>query len=96
MKYDAIKDKEGKAKDNYGHGTHLASIIGSRDKGIDRQYNGIAPGADLVIVKAFDKNGQGSYSNIIRGIAWVLENQDQYNIRVMNLSFRCAELFLLR
>ena len=43
--------------------------------------------ADLVIVKAFDGDGRGSYMDLIRGIDWVVQNKDAYEIRVLNLSF---------
>jgi subtilisin family serine protease len=85
--YNAIKDKEGKVDDKHGHGTHLASVIASRDFGPLREANGIAPDAELIIVKGFDQNGQGSYADIIRGLNWIVENRVKYNIRVLNLSF---------
>ena len=46
----------------------------------------MAPGVNLVAVRVLDSNGQGSYSNVIRGIQWVLLQKARYNIRVMNLS----------
>ena len=50
-------------------------------------YHGMAPGADIVSVRAFDANGQGSYASVIRGIGWVVKNAKSYGIRVLNLSF---------
>ena len=73
--------------DPNGHGTHLASIIASSDVNPDAQYNGIAPDANLVIVRAFDAEGRGRYSDVIAGIEWIVRNKDTYNIRVLNLSF---------
>jgi serine protease AprX len=72
--------------DPNGHASHLASIIaGSHTSNGDA--NGVAPDADLVLVKAFGENGGGLYSDIIQGIDWVVKNQDEYDIRVLNLSF---------
>ncbi len=72
--------------DGSGHGTHVASIAVSSAKGDDGHYNGIAPNAYLVNVKAFDDQGQGSYADVIRGIDWVVANRNKFGIRVLNLS----------
>ena len=73
--------------DGYGHGTHITSVIASRMKErTSAKLNGIAPGASLVIVRAFPANGLGKYSDVIRGIDWVVSQKDVYNIRVLNLS----------
>ena len=88
--YSAIKDKEKRAKDKFGHGSHIVSIIGNSKPSKDGRYNSLAPGVDLVVVKAFDENGAGVYSDVIRGMQWVLDNRDLYNIRVVNLSFSAA------
>ncbi len=100
--YDAIADKvtTWTADDASGHATHVMSTAvssygtsaagdqvpaGSYSPGL--RYHGVAPGADLVSVKAFDANGQGSYASVIRGIGWVVRNATTYDIRVLNLSF---------
>ena len=92
--YDATTNTVGgPMTDGNGHGSHIASVIASSlpTRGLDGEYtgsyNGIAPDADLIIVKAFDENGEGSYMNVIRGIGFVIENRDRHNIRVLNLSF---------
>ncbi|RME58143.1 MAG: alkaline serine protease, partial [Caldilineae bacterium] len=91
-RYNAIMDAmepihgPGGDTDGSGHGSHVASLaVGSRiSNGL---YDGIAPNANLVSVKAFDDTGMGSYLDVIRGIDWVVAHKDQYNIRVLNLSF---------
>jgi subtilisin family serine protease len=90
--YDAIANSTiGKVTntdtDDYGHGTHLASIVASSRLDPNGGYNGMAPDAGLVYVKAFDGLGRGSYADVIRGIDWVVSNKGRYKIRVMNLSF---------
>ena len=87
IRYDAIRDKEHLGRDRHGHGTHISSVILSSDAPTPAGYNGIAPDADIVSIKAFDDDGRGSYLNVIRGIDWAVRNKDLYNIRVMNLSF---------
>ena len=73
--------------DDSGHGTHVQSVIASSAMEADGTFQGIAPYAHLVSVKAFDANGQGSYADVIRGIDWVVANKERYKVRVLNCSF---------
>jgi serine protease AprX len=87
------KDWKRKLRDGNGHGTHIASVIANSSKTVDEfgkktgGYNGIAPDANLIIVKAISEEGQGSYLDVIESIAYVIANKERLNIRVMNLSF---------
>ncbi len=89
--YDATRDKEGpgaKTFDTNGHGTHVSGIsLNSALASAVGKYNGIAPDAGLVVVKAFDADGRGTYADVIRGLDWIVANRDRYGIRVLNLSF---------
>ena len=79
--------------DEHGHGTHIASVIANSsgaktDSGeVLGSYNGIAPDANLIVVKALDAEGRGSYLDVIRAIAFVIENKDELGIRILNISF---------
>jgi serine protease AprX len=73
--------------DAYGHGTHITSIAAGGASDQDGDFYGIAPQANLVIVRAFDGEGVGSYSDVIAGLNWIVANQQKYKIRVLNLSF---------
>ena len=91
--YDAIHDIKGleAVVDENGHGTHVLSVAASsnysQEAGGPPSYNGIAPDARVVVVKAFDDNGWGSYASVIRGIEWVVAQKSEYGIRVLNCSF---------
>jgi serine protease AprX len=92
--YNVIETRWPDDVDDYnGHGTHIASVIGNSSPTFALSgeqtsgYNGIAPGADLVIVKAFDENGQASYADILSAIEYVVNNKEAHNIKVLNLSF---------
>ncbi|MGK0460536.1 MAG: serine protease AprX [Candidatus Azotimanducaceae bacterium] len=92
--YDAIENRTDlPMSDQNGHGTHIASVVASSKSTLDvngnrpGSYHGIAPDANLVIVKAFDENGRGSYMNVIRAIIYVIAHKQEHNIRVLNLSF---------
>ena len=43
--------------DEYGHGSHVASVAVSSRQTESGTFNGMAPAADLVVVRAFDING---------------------------------------
>jgi serine protease AprX len=73
--------------DASGHGTHVTGIMLNTQRSADGRYFGIAPNANLVSVRAFDADGRGTYSSVIRGIDWIVKNKDAHRIRVLNLSF---------
>jgi serine protease AprX len=72
--------------DGNGHGSHVGGIIANTEVGADGEWNGVAPGVNLVGVQVLGKKGDGNYETVIQGIQWVVQNKDKYNIRIMNLS----------
>jgi len=74
------------AYDDNGHGTHVAGDAAGNGHLSEGLFRGTAPDANLIGVKVLDANGNGSTSNILRGINWAVENKARYNIRVLNLS----------
>jgi serine protease AprX len=72
--------------DIYGHGTHVAGIIGGNGDRSSQGYVGIAPRVNLVNVKVGDDTGGVSSSDVVRGLQWVYDNRTTYNIKVVNLS----------
>jgi serine protease AprX len=68
--------------DDFGHGTHVAGIVG----GAGSVYGGVAPGVDVVALKVLDSTGAGRTSDVIAALEWVAANHATYNIRVVNLS----------
>jgi serine protease AprX len=72
--------------DPNGHGTHVAGIIANSQIGADGEWNGVAPGVNLVAVRVLDETGMGTYEQVIQGIQWVIAHKAEYNIQVMNLS----------
>jgi serine protease AprX len=81
--------------DTYGHGTHMTGIIAGRTPGADpatsedhpEWFLGVAPDAGIVSVKVGDNTGAVDVSQVIAGIDWVVEFQDELDISVLNLSF---------
>lgn len=92
-RYDAIANIAGREVfDESGHGTHMTSVLansGPVTQGGEKtgSFMGIAPDADIVAVRAFNKSGQGDFLDIVRGIQWIVDHREDLDIRVMNLSF---------
>jgi len=72
------------------HGSHVSGIIVGNRTTIDgKVYEGIAPGAEVISIKVCNgdcRSGLPS-SSILRGLQWVLDNQAEYNIVSVNMSF---------
>lgn len=60
--------------DEYGHGTHVAGIIGAVNNDIGAV--GVAAGATIVSVRVLDKRGSGPDSGVIAGIDYVAAQYD--------------------
>ena len=75
-------DNDGDASDRIGHGSHVATMIASRDS----RYTGVATGTDLIVLKVFSDSGRGTFGYVEQALQWVLANADAYNIGVVNLS----------
>ena len=71
--------------DDDGHGTHVAGIIAGNGY-TSCKYTGTAPCADIVAIKALDDSGNGTESDILAALQWIVNNGRFYNIRVINLS----------
>jgi serine protease AprX len=72
--------------DDYGHGTHVAGIIGGDGERSNGRYIGVAPMVNLINVKISNNNGGAKASNLVNGLQWIIDNKDTYNIRVVNIS----------
>jgi serine protease AprX len=76
--------------DGYGHGTHVASIIGGDGSDSNGQYIGVAPMANIINVKVSNDDGSATIKDVVQGLQWILQNKNTYNIRVVNLSLNSA------
>lgn len=69
------------AVDQNGHGTHVAGIaLAGRGDGVG--IVGVAPSARLIPVRVLDGQGEGSISDVARGITWAVD----HGAEVVNLS----------
>src|SRR5207247_1483069 len=81
----------GGTDDHYGHGTHVAGIVGgngfrSTCSTCFRTFRGIAPNVNFVNLRVLDKNGVGTDSKVIAPIQKAINLKNTYNIKVINLS----------
>jgi serine protease AprX len=82
----ANSNSSGAKYDLYGHGTHVAGIVGGNGYLSSGNYIGVAPSVNFVDLRALDLNGSGSDSTVIAAIQEAIALQSTYNIRVINLS----------
>lgn len=82
----ATSNSSGAMYDLYGHGTHVAGIIGGNGYLSSGSYIGVAPQVNLVDLRALDLNGAGTDSTVIAAIQEAIALKNTYNIRVINLS----------
>ena len=75
-------DNTSSVVDTLGHGSNIASIIGSNNS----QYPGLAPDANLIILKVFDNSGHGYFSYVDEALQWAATNAATYHIGVVNMS----------
>ena len=93
--YDALADTDvnvNNMTDENSHGTHITGIIANSDRAVvDGQmrsyYQGVAPDANLVVIKAFYEDGHSTYLDALRALQYIADNHEALNIRVVNLSF---------
>lgn len=79
------------AYDDNGHGTHVAGIIAgngkmSEDQRRIRRYSGIAPRADIIMLKVLDEKGNGNTGKVLEAVDWVRKEKNRYHIRLLNIS----------
>jgi serine protease AprX len=74
------------AYDDYGHGTHVAGIIAGDGFDSSGRRAGIAPRAQLIVLKALNEHGAGRISDVIAALDYVHVNRHALNIRVVNMS----------
>eukprot|EP00123_Amoebidium_parasiticum_P012185 comp21181_c0_seq1/m.28722 comp21181_c0_seq1/g.28722 ORF comp21181_c0_seq1/g.28722 comp21181_c0_seq1/m.28722 type:complete len:454 (-) comp21181_c0_seq1:362-1723(-) len=71
-------------KDDYGHGTHVAGLVASRDYGV-------APGASLWSVKVLDATGNGDSTLVVRGLTQVLTHRNRTRASIVNMSLGAGQ-----
>lgn len=74
--------KEGTARDftdNNGHGTHVAGIVAG-------EYDGVAKGCKLIILKVLNKRGEGDLQSVVKAIYYAIGKK----VDIINMSLGCS------
>jgi subtilisin family serine protease len=76
--------------DGFGHGTHVAGIVGASDipVGSDPNAKGVAPSVSFYIDQVLDSSGSGTVDGVIAGIDWATTN----NAKVISMSLGTSPL----
>lgn len=68
-------------EDDHGHGTHVTGIAAANGNLI-----GVAPDANIAMIKVCDSAGNCESSNILAGLEWCTNNKNTFNISVISMS----------
>ena len=74
------------AYDDNGHGSHVSGIIAGNGYKSKGRFKGIAPDSKIIMLKCLDKNGNGKIDNAEKGLEFIIDNRDRFNIRIVNIS----------
>lgn len=91
--YNFTQDNNGNiydVTDYLGHGTHVAGTIASRNN----QYSvGIAPEANLLILKVINKNGSGNINDLYKAVEFAINWRGKTNekVDIINMSLGTTE-----
>jgi hypothetical protein len=84
--YDFV-DNTSNPIDTDGHGTDTAFCVAGNPITVNGvTYQGIAPDAHLIALKAGTESGGFSDSNIVAALDWVISNYKKYDISIVNMS----------
>lgn len=91
-KFVNLVDDKKEIFDDNGHGTFVASVCASSGKRQGGKYSGVAPLADIVMIKALNKNGETSSNKILDAMQYIFENAEELNIKVVCMSFGADDI----
>ncbi len=66
--------------DDYGHGTHVASVAAGTGAQSDGEIKGVAPDAEIVGLRIT------RVAEAIKALQWCVENKDELGLKVINMS----------
>ncbi len=75
-----------KPSDNSWHGMQTSLSAAGNGYLSNGLYKGIAYNSDVILLQASDREGRIKTEYMIKGLKWVLEHHETYNIRIVNIS----------
>ena len=86
---DRVQSGPGAARDDHGHGTHVAGVLAG---GGVYAPKGVAPRANIVAVKVMDaQNTFRSYTQVYRALEWIILTHPE--VQVINMSLGSRSLY---
>ena len=73
--------------DDNGHGTFISGVCAGNGICSGKEYSGIIPNCNIVMVKALDSNGETTSSTIVEAMQYIYNIRKKYNIKVVCMSF---------
>jgi len=83
--FHSFVDDRQELNDAHHHGTAMSGIISGH--GYRQKYPAVAPQADLTVLKVADAAGRVHIDKVTEAIRWSIENRQNYNIQIINMSF---------
>lgn len=77
--------------DDNGHGTFVSGIISSSGFSSNGMYKGVAEKSNIYMIKAFNSLGRGFISDILYGINQLIDESEEYNIKIICLPFEVID-----
>lgn len=68
------------------HGLMVSAIAAGSGRASGGYYRGLAPRSKLVLIKVSNPRMQVKEADIMRGLKWLLESHERFNIRIVNVS----------
>ncbi len=75
--------EDSSAEDDNGHGTAVIGTIAAHNSA----FSGVAPGAQIMVVKAFSSSGSATTGDVLSAINKCLERATENNIKIFSMSF---------
>lgn len=81
--------------DDSGHGTLISGIISSSGTSSNGKFSGIAPGANIFMVKAFNSDNRSFISSVLFSIEFLIKNSEEYGIKIILLPFNIKNSYIV-
>ena len=78
-------DEDNNANDDSGRGTHIAGIVVGE--------NGVAPDAEIIVVKVTNASGVPNNDDFVAGMDWCYNKSEDYNISIISISMGGDNLY---
>jgi len=87
-----VTNSRNNVSDASWHGT-MTTVVCAGDGYLSKSlYKGVASDAELVLIKVQNEEGKITTENITKALEWVLQNHEEYNIHIVNISLGGDEL----